>query len=60
MEKHSVQSDAPKLRATGLPVYLLERDRHVVQMVKFILAHGTDLSSETAHALLTMAAKPRN
>ena len=57
MDKHDLRIRSPHSANKELPEYVLDRDRDIVQMAKFILAHIADVSSETAHALLTMASR---
>ena len=59
MEKHRVPTDATKPGTKHLPASELKRDRDVVKMAQFILTHSTEISSETAYELLTVASKRR-
>ena len=59
MDKQRLPTNATKLGFSRLPVNVLKRDRDVVKMAQYILAHFTDISSETAYALLVSASQRR-
>jgi hypothetical protein len=59
MEKHPLPTKSSGLVSGDLPTHVLRhgRDRDVIKMAQTILNHFTDISNETAFALLRSATK---